>query len=176
MKDHTVDFFENSSDLKSKIGIKLKDLYPDILNQVFQLINLECSLNRFKIEKENWVVFIGHYGNTLVEIYSGIADVEVFPIPDSVIKGKMLKNHDSLGNTRVDFQFTDKYGYNKTIEGIQHKFHKQISTYDAIINELFRKELPIKEIIKIINKMDLHDLKEPATWKKGIINALKKFT
>ena len=47
-----------------------------------------------------------------------LADEEIFPIPKTIIKGKIIKVKMDDGKTRYDFQYTDKYGYKKTIEGL----------------------------------------------------------
>lgn len=173
-KNHTVDFFKDPIDLKIKIYEKLKELYPDISCQIFQLKKLECTLTRFNVENDKWIAFLCLYGKTPLELYTSLGDEEIFPIPESVIKGIILKTTDKAGRVRIDFQYTDKYGYKKTIEGVNHVFLKQISTYNSIINKLLRTEMPIKEIISVINEMDIHDIITPDDWKKGIIKALKE--
>jgi hypothetical protein len=173
-RNHTVDFFKDPIDLKIKIYEKLKALYPDISKQTFQLKNLECTLTRFDVGDEKWMAFLGFYGKTPLEIYSGLADEEIFPIPKSIIKGTILKITDVDGRSRIDFQYTDKYGYKKTIGGINHMFLKQISTYNSIINKLLQNEMPVMEIVSIINDMDIHEISTPGDWKKGIIKALNE--
>jgi hypothetical protein len=173
-KNHTVDFYKDPIDLKIKIYEKLKELYPKIAKQIFQLKRLDCSLTRFNLGNEKWVAFLGFYGKTPLEIHTGLADEDIFPIPNSIIKGSMIKTTDNNGKSRIDFQYTDKYGYKKTIGGLNHVFLKQISTYDSIINKLLRTEIPLNEIIPIINEMDIHDIKSPSDWKKNIIKALKE--
>ena len=49
------------------------------------------------------------------EIFTGLADEEIFPIPKTIVKGKIIKNKDDEGNTTYDFQYTDKYGYKNTM-------------------------------------------------------------
>jgi len=173
-KNHTVDFYKDPEDLKIKIYEKLKELYPKISNQIFQLKRLDCSLTRFNIGDEKWIAFLGFYGKTPLEIHTGLADEDIYPIPKSIIKGSMIKTTDNNGKTRIDFQYTDKYGYHKTIEGLNHVFSKQISSYDSIINKLLQTEIPLDEIISIINDMDIHEIKSPSDWKKSITKALKE--
>jgi hypothetical protein len=126
------------------------------------------------VENDKWIAFLCFYGKTPLELYTSLGDEEIFPIPESIIKGIILKTSDKTGRMRIDFQYTDKYGYKKTIEGVNHVFLKQISTYNSIINKLLRTEMPIKEIISVINEMDIHDIITPDDWKKGIIKALKE--
>jgi len=173
-KNHTVDFFKDPIDLKIKIYEKLKELYPKISKYIFQLKRLDCTLTRFHLEKDNWIAFLGYFGKTPIELHTGLADEEILPIPKSIIKGNMIKNTDNTGKTRIDFQYSDKYGYLKTIEGMNHVFKKQINTYDSIINKLLQTDISLDEIIPIINEMDIHDINTPSEWKKNIIKALKE--
>ena len=78
---------------------------------------LDCDVIRFNINEEKWVAFVGLKESRPYEIFTGIADEEIFPIPKSIVKGKIIKIKDEDGNTRYDFQYTDKYGYKKTMGG-----------------------------------------------------------
>ena len=79
---------------------------------------LDCDVIRFNINEEKWVAFVGLKESRPYEIFTGIADEEIFPIPKSIVKGKIIKIKDEDGKTRYDFQYTDKYGYKKNMGGL----------------------------------------------------------
>ena len=83
---------------------------------------LDADVIRFSINEEKWVAFVGLKDNLPYEIFTGLADEEIFPIPKSIMKGKIIKVKEEGNKTRYDFQYTDKYGYKKTIEGLSHMF------------------------------------------------------
>ena len=49
---------------------------------------LDCDVIRFNINEEKWVAFVGLKESRPYEIFTGIADEEIFPIPKSIVKGK----------------------------------------------------------------------------------------
>jgi hypothetical protein len=169
---HTVDFFKDPDDLKIKIYDKLKDIYPDFKNKFYHLKDIECRLTRFKIEKEEWVAFVGYYNKVPVEFYAGLDDEEIFPVPKSITKGRIVKTIDKKGYQIIWFQYLDRYGYEKSIGSLGHVFDKQIGTYCSIITKLLQEDIPFKNKLKIINDMDLHHIKNPSEWKLGVINSL----
>jgi len=71
---------------------------------------LNCDVIRFNINEEKWVAFVGLKDNKPYEIFTGIADEEIFPIPKSIVKGQIIKHKPESGKSRYDFQYTDKYG------------------------------------------------------------------
>ncbi|MBN1145574.1 MAG: adenosylcobalamin-dependent ribonucleoside-diphosphate reductase, partial [Bacteroidales bacterium] len=86
---------------------------------------LDADIIRFNNNEEKWIAFIGLKDNKPYEIFTGIVDDEMFPIPKSITKGKIIKNRDEHGKSRYDFQYTDKYGYNNTLGGLSHMFNKE---------------------------------------------------
>ncbi len=110
---------------------------------------LDCDVIRFNINEEKWVAFVGLKESKPYEIFTGMADEEIFPIPKSIVKGKIMKVADEEGNTRYDFQYTDKYGYKKTMGGLSHTFNPEFWNY--------------------ANSESINN------WKNGVERALKKY-
>ncbi len=51
---------------------------------------LDCDVIRFNINEEKWIAFVGLKESRPYEIFTGIADEEIFPIPKSIVKGKII--------------------------------------------------------------------------------------
>ncbi len=135
---------------------------------------LDADVIRFSINEEKWVAFVGLKESRPYEIFTGIADEEIFPIPKSIIKGKIIKNKDDDGKTRYDFQYTDKYGYKKTIGGLSHMFKPEFWNYAKLISGVLRHEMPISDVVNLIMSLRL-DSESINNWKTGVERALKKY-
>jgi ribonucleoside-diphosphate reductase alpha chain len=135
---------------------------------------LDCDVIRFNINEEKWVAFVGLKESRPYEIFTGIADDEVFPIPRSIVKGKIIKIKDDDGKTRYDFQYTDKYGYKKNIEGLSHMFNSEFWNYAKLISGVLRHEMPIADVVNLIQSLRL-DSESINNWKNGVERALKKY-
>ncbi|MCU0363248.1 MAG: adenosylcobalamin-dependent ribonucleoside-diphosphate reductase [Bacteroidales bacterium] len=135
---------------------------------------LDCDVIRFNINEEKWVAFVGIKDNKPYEIFTGIADEEIFPIPKSIIKGRIIKIKAEDGKTRYDFQYTDKYGYKKTIEGLSHMFNSEFWNYAKLISGVLRHEMPIQDVVNLIQSLRL-DSESINNWKNGVERALKKY-
>ena len=135
---------------------------------------LDCDVIRFNINEEKWVAFVGLKESKPYEIFTGIADDEVFPIPKSIAKGKIIKIKDEDGKTRYDFQYTDRYGYKKNIEGLSHMFNSEFWNYAKLISGVLRHEMPIADVVNLIQSLRL-DSESINNWKNGVERALKKY-
>jgi ribonucleoside-diphosphate reductase alpha chain len=135
---------------------------------------LDCDVIRFNINEEKWVAFVGLKEGRPYEIFTGIADEEIFPIPKSIIKGKIIKIKDDDGNTRYDFQYTDKYGYKKTMGGLSHMFKPEFWNYAKLISGVLRHEMPIQDVVTLVQSLNL-DSESINNWKNGVERALKKY-
>jgi ribonucleoside-diphosphate reductase alpha chain len=135
---------------------------------------LDCDVIRFNINEEKWVAFVGLKESRPYEIFTGIADEEIFPIPKSIVKGKIIKIKGDDGKTRYDFQYTDKYGYKKTIEGLSHMFNSEFWNYAKLISGVLRHEMPIADVVNLIQSLRL-DSESINNWKNGVERALKKY-
>ena len=135
---------------------------------------LDCDVIRFNISEERWVAFVGLKESRPYEIFTGIADEEIFPIPKSIVKGKIIKIKDDDGNTRYDFQYTDKYGYKKTMGGLSHMFKPEFWNYAKLISGVLRHEMPIQDVVNLVTSLKL-DSESINNWKNGVERALKKY-
>ncbi len=135
---------------------------------------LDCDVIRFNINEEKWVAFVGLKESRPYEIFTGIADEEIFPIPKSIVKGKIIKIRDEDGNTRYDFQYTDKYGYKKTMGGLSHMFKPEFWNYAKLISGVLRHEMPIQDVVNLVSSLKL-DSESINNWKNGVERALKKY-
>lgn len=135
---------------------------------------LDCDIIRFNNNEEKWIAFVGLKDGKPYEIFTGMADEEMFPIPKTIIKGKIIKNKDEEGNTRYDFQYTDKYGYKNTLGGLSHMFKPEFWNYAKLISGVLRYGMPISDVVNLIQSLRL-DSESINNWKNGVERALKRY-
>ncbi len=135
---------------------------------------LDCDVIRFMNNEEKWIAFVGLKNGTPYEIFTGIQDDEMFPIPKSISRGKIIKNKDEAGNTRYDFQYTDKYGYKNTLGGLSHMFKPDFWNYAKLISGVLRYGMPINDVVELVASMRL-DSESINTWKNGVERSLKRY-
>ncbi|NMC39966.1 MAG: ribonucleoside-diphosphate reductase, adenosylcobalamin-dependent, partial [Bacteroidales bacterium] len=135
---------------------------------------LECDIIRFNNNEEKWIAFVGLRDGKPYEIFTGMADEEMFPIPKTIVKGRIIKNKDEEGNTRYDFQYTDKYGYKNTLGGLSHMFKPEFWNYAKLISGVLRYGMPIPDVVNLIQSLRL-DSDSINNWKNGVERALKRY-
>jgi len=135
---------------------------------------LDCDVIRFNINEERWVAFVGLKEKRPYEIFTGLADEEIFPIPKTIVKGQIIKVKSEDSKTRYDFQYTDKYGYKKTIGGLSHMFKPEFWNYAKLISGVLRHEMPIADVVNLVQSLKL-DSESINNWKNGVERALKKY-
>ncbi len=135
---------------------------------------LDAEIIRFNNNEEKWIAFIGLKDNRPYEIFTGIVDDEMFPIPKSIVKGKIIKNRDENGKSRYDFQYIDKYGYNNTLGGLSHMFNKEYWNYAKLFSSVLRHGMPIPDVVNLVSSLQL-DNDTINTWKNGVERALRKY-
>ena len=135
---------------------------------------LEAEIIRFKNEEEDWIAFVGLKDNRPYEIFTGLADEEVLPIPKSVTKGRIIKVKKDSGSSRYDFQYTDKFGYENTLGGISHMFNKEFWNYAKLISGVLRHGMPLPDVVNLVSSLSLNT-ETINTWKKGVERALKRY-
>jgi ribonucleoside-diphosphate reductase alpha chain len=134
---------------------------------------LECDVIRFKNNHENWIAFVGLYEGRPYEIFTGISEDDVLPIPKLVTKGRIIKIKDQNGS-RYDFQYIDKYGYTNTLGGLSHMFNKEFWNYAKLISGVLRNGMPIPDVVNLVSSLRL-DSETINTWKAGVERALRKY-
>jgi ribonucleoside-diphosphate reductase alpha chain len=135
---------------------------------------LDAEIIRFNNNKEKWIAFVGTKDDRPYEIFTGLDDEEMFPIPKSISKGKIIKIKDEDGKTRYDFQYIDKYGYKNTLGGLSHMFDKEFWNYARLISGVLRHGMPIPDVVNLVSSLHL-DSDNITTWKAGVERALKKY-
>ncbi|MFP3859897.1 MAG: adenosylcobalamin-dependent ribonucleoside-diphosphate reductase [Bacteroidales bacterium] len=135
---------------------------------------LDAEVIRFKNEEEDWIAFVGIKDGRPYEIFTGLADDEVLPIPKSVTKGKIIKVKKEPGKSRYDFQYTDKFGYENTLGGISHMFNTEFWNYAKLISGVLRHGMPLPDVVNLVSSLSLNT-ETINTWKKGVERALKRY-
>jgi ribonucleoside-diphosphate reductase alpha chain len=135
---------------------------------------LDAEIIRFKNENEDWIAFVGIKDGRPYEIFTGLADEEVLPIPKSVTRGKIIKVKNESGKSRYDFKYTDKFGYENTLGGISHMFNKEFWNYAKLISGVLRHGMPLPDVVNLVSSLSLNT-ETINTWKKGVERALKKY-
>lgn len=134
---------------------------------------LPCKVLRFKNEKKSWIAFVGVNNGRPYEIFTGINDLDSFPIPSYIEEGVIIKVP-SEGRSRYDFRYVDNYGYTNTLGGLNRIFNKEYWNYARFVSALLREGTEIENIINIIEKLEFSN-KTLNSWQFGIIRALKSF-
>ena len=135
---------------------------------------LDTEIIRFTHNNEKWIAFIGLKDNRPYEIFTGMMDDEMFPIPKSITKGKIIKNKDEDGVNRYDFEYTDKYGYRNILGGLSHQFNKEYWNYAKLISGVLRYGMPIEDVVDLVSSLRL-DNDTINTWTAGVERALRKY-
>ncbi|MDR0572681.1 MAG: adenosylcobalamin-dependent ribonucleoside-diphosphate reductase [Tannerella sp.] len=136
---------------------------------------LEADVVKFQNNKDKWIAFVGLLNGRPYEIFTGLADDdEGIMLPKNVSKGSIIKSYDESGRKHYDFQFKNKRGYKLTIEGLDGKFNPEFWNYAKLISGVLRYGMPIDQVIKLVQGMDLND-ESINTWKNGVERALKKY-
>ncbi|MGE0089347.1 MAG: adenosylcobalamin-dependent ribonucleoside-diphosphate reductase [Bacteroidales bacterium] len=136
--------------------------------------SLEAEIIRFNNNDEKWIAFVGLLNGRPYEIFTGLADEEMFPIPKSIKKGHILKVKDKNEKSRYDFQYIDKYGYENTMGGLSHMFNSEYWNYAKLISGVLRYGMPIPDVVQLVTSLRL-DTETINTWKNGVERALKKY-
>ena len=136
---------------------------------------LEADVLRFQNNREKWIAFVGLLNGRPYEIFTGLADDEDgILIPGSISKGAIIKSINADGSKRYDFQYSNRRGYNTTIEGLSHKFDPIYWNYAKLISGVLRYQMPIELVISLVGDLQL-DTESINTWKNGVARALKKY-
>ncbi len=152
----------------SKKDDQSENIHPSKRPQV-----LECDVIRFKNNSENWIAFVGLYNGKPYEIFTGISEDDVLPIPKAVRKGKIIKIKDENGS-RYDFQYVDKFGYTNTVGGLSHMFNKEFWNYAKLISGVLRNGMPIPDVVNLVSSLRL-DNETINTWNAGVERALRQY-
>jgi len=138
-------------------------------------IELDADVVRFQNTKDKWVAFIGTIDGRPYEIFTGLSDDEDgILLPRNITSGKIIKNIESDGTKRYDFQYTNKRGYKTTIEGLSFKFNPVFWNYAKLISGILRHGMPIHKVVDTVTSLQF-DNDTINSWKAGVARALKKY-
>jgi len=144
-------------------------IFPTVRPQV-----LEADIVRFQNNRDKWIAFIGLIDGKPYEIFTGLADDEDgILIPRWVENGLIIKNRETDGSSRYDFQYKNKRGHKTTIEGLSYKFNPEYWNYAKLISSTLRHGMPIEKVVDLINSLQLDEAIN--TWKNGVARALKHY-
>lgn len=135
---------------------------------------LDADIIRFTNNDEKWIAFVGLLDGKPYEIFTGLADEEMYPIPKSIVKGTIIKTKDEEGKNRYDFQYTDKYGYKNTLGGLSHMFKPEFWNYAKLISGVLRHGMSIPHVVNLVQSLRL-DNDFINSWKYGVERALKRY-
>ena len=137
---------------------------------------VHCKVLRFRNERKKWIAFIGTINGHPYEVFTGINDLDEFPVPTHVEEGVIIKvpGGGEEGKSRYDFRYTDQYGYVNTLGGLNRVFNKEFWNYARLTSLLLRKGIPLLEVIDNIEKMEFSN-RSLNSWQAGIIRSLKSF-
>lgn len=133
---------------------------------------LEAEVVRFQNAHEKWIAVVGVLNNRPYEIFTGKA--EEFYLPQWVTNGWVIKSRNEKGESRYDFQFSDKYGYKVTIEGLSRSFDPIYWNYAKLISGILRHGMPLQYVVGLVEKLSFTE-DNINTWRNGVVRALKKF-
>jgi ribonucleoside-diphosphate reductase alpha chain len=135
---------------------------------------IDADVVRFLNNDIQWIAFVGLVEGSPYEIFTGISEEDVLPIPKSVTNGKIIKRRFEDGSKRYDFQYTNKYGFHITIEGLSYRFNPEYWNYAKLISGLLRHRMPINHAVHLISSLHLES-ETMNTWKNGVVRALKRY-
>ena len=137
-------------------------------------VTLKADVVRFQNNKDKWIAFIGLMDNRPYEIFTGLNDDEDgILLPRWVNEGVIIKNKETDGTSRYDFQYKNQRGYKTTIEGLSHKFNPEYWNYAKLISGTLRHGMPIENVVELISSLQLDEAIN--TWKNGVVRALKRY-
>lgn len=171
--NHTVDFFKNEEELVRKLNIKLLQLLPSSKKKTIRPKTIECSITRFTVSKESWIIVTGYNYGHPIEIYI-FRPKDHFDIPKYITKGKIIQRKDNFDKhvTHFDLQYLNKDGYKITSEGISASSRIATGKLNKILSKLLINEVSIDAIIEIIPEFNLDNIKNMNSFKRGLKKAL----
>ncbi len=158
----------------SRAGVLVKDDSREDAHKFKRPRELKAEILRFNNNDEKWIAFVGLRDGRPYEIFTGIEDEDMFPLPKSITKGTIVKNKNEEGVSRYDFQYIDKYGYKNTLGGLSHIFNPEFWNYAKLISSVLRHGMPIPHVVNLVSSLRL-DSESINTWKAGVERTLKKY-
>ena len=127
---------------------------------------------RFTIKGERWIGFLGLYDNRPYEIYTGLQ--EKVNIPNYVENGVIRKIKTKGEESRYDFIYTDKDGYQQEFRGLNRAFNREYWNVARMLSAILRHGMPLLNVMGLIDKLDFGE-SDITSWKNGIKRMIKKY-
>src|SRR5690554_3101676 len=162
----------------SRAGVLISDDKND--KQAKQILELkrpkvlEADIVRFRNDDEEWIAFVGLLNGMPYEIFTGRVEEDTLNIPKAIENGRIIKERDAEGNNRYDFQYTNRYGYATTFQGLSHQFDKTFWNYAKLISGVLRHGMAIDKAVELVSSLEF-DNDSINTWKRGVERALRKY-
>ena len=135
---------------------------------------LDADIVRFRNDDEEWIAFVGLLNGMPYEIFTGRVEEDTLNIPKAIENGRIIKERDAEGNSRYDFQYTNRYGYATTFQGLSHQFDKTFWNYAKLISGVLRHGMAIDKAVELVSSLEF-DNDSINTWKRGVERALRKY-
>jgi len=135
---------------------------------------LDADIVRFRNDDEEWIAFVGLLNGMPYEIFTGRVEEDTLNIPKTIENGRIIKERDAEGNSRYDFQYTNRYGYATTFQGLSHQFDKTFWNYAKLISGVLRHGMAIDKAVELVSSLEF-DNDSINTWKRGVERALRKY-
>lgn len=136
--------------------------------------SLECDIHRSKVDKGDWLFFVGKLNGKVYEVFGG--DSEQFTIPHKYRKGWILKNGKVEGVTQYNLVLGSLEDENEKLEvkGIAKHFNNyQYGAFTRLISLAIRHGTPIKYICEQITKTGVEG--ELFSFQRAMSRVLKKY-
>jgi len=136
--------------------------------------SMECDIHRSKVDKGDWLFFVGKLNGKVYEVFGG--DSEQFTIPHKYRKGWILKNGKVDGVTQYNLVLGSLEDENEKLEvkGIAKHFNNyQYGAFTRLISLAIRHGTPIKYICEQITKTGVEG--ELFSFQRAMSRVLKKY-
>lgn len=135
---------------------------------------VECDIHRSKVDKGDWLFFVGKLNGQVYEVFGG--DSEQFTIPHKYRKGWIVKNGKIGGVTQYNLVLGSLEDENEKLEfkGIAKHFNNyQYGAFTRLISLAMRHGTSIKYICEQITKKGVEG--ELFSFQRAMSRVLKKY-
>jgi len=136
--------------------------------------SMECEIHRSKVDKGDWLFFVGKLNGKVYEVFGG--DSEQFTIPHKYRKGWIIKNGKVDGVTQYNLVLGSLEDENEKLEfkGIAKHFNNyQYGAFTRLISLAVRHGAPIKYICEQITKIGVEG--ELFSFQRAMSRVMKKY-
>lgn len=161
----------------SRSGVLIKNEDSSTVEEIISRPDvIDCKILHFKNDKKDWIAVVGLLNGNPYEIFTGIRDIDNFPIPTSVSEGKIIRvKGPEDDHARYDLSYRDSYGFENRLGGLSRIFNKEYWNYARFVSALLRhSNTTVEEVIRIVEGLNF-DNRNLNNWQSGVIRALKDY-